>query len=193
LLAARRSFDLSFTWRSIWGSKSLLLEGLVWKVGTGWSINAKTERWVMLDGKYSCPKMIDDNTVDFMVGELIEFETRSWNLARLNSLFEPPSVKGILAIPIALEGNADKLFWTYTKHGFYTVRSGYWLGRMNTFRRNNEGNAEGDQKLWREVWNLNGPPKLRHFLWRADTHDLCTFYPLIFTHIMPSLCFILLI
>ena len=35
VLDVRRGFDPSFTWRSIWGSKSLLLEGLSWRVGSG--------------------------------------------------------------------------------------------------------------------------------------------------------------
>lgn len=37
-LDARRGYNPSFTWRSVWGSKSLLLEGLTWCVGTGMSI-----------------------------------------------------------------------------------------------------------------------------------------------------------
>lgn len=38
-LEARRGFDPSFVWRSIWGGKLLLLEGLKWRVGDGKSIN----------------------------------------------------------------------------------------------------------------------------------------------------------
>lgn len=37
-LEARRGFDPSYSWRSIWGAKSLLLEGLKWRVGNGESI-----------------------------------------------------------------------------------------------------------------------------------------------------------
>ncbi|XP_057533011.1 uncharacterized mitochondrial protein AtMg00310-like [Amaranthus tricolor] len=76
VLAARRGFDPSFTWRSIWGSKSLLQESLGWRVGWGWTINARNDKWLMIDGKFSCPKMLIDNIPDFKVGELIDADAR---------------------------------------------------------------------------------------------------------------------
>ena len=54
-LEARRGFDPSFSWRSIWGAKSLLLEGLVWRVGTGRSIQVKRNKWLVADGKAVSP------------------------------------------------------------------------------------------------------------------------------------------
>lgn len=36
---AYRGHDPSFVWRSIWGAKSLLLDGLKWRVGCGERIN----------------------------------------------------------------------------------------------------------------------------------------------------------
>ena len=35
VLEALRGYDLSFLWRSMWGAKSLLLEGMSWRVGDG--------------------------------------------------------------------------------------------------------------------------------------------------------------
>lgn len=43
---ARRGYDPSYTWRSIWGSKSLLLDGLKWSVGNGLSIGVWDEAWL---------------------------------------------------------------------------------------------------------------------------------------------------
>uniref|UniRef100_A0A803N9D5 Cation efflux protein cytoplasmic domain-containing protein n=1 Tax=Chenopodium quinoa TaxID=63459 RepID=A0A803N9D5_CHEQI len=38
-------FDPSFVWRSVWGAKSLLLEGLKWRVGTGSKISVWSDAW----------------------------------------------------------------------------------------------------------------------------------------------------
>lgn len=35
VLDARRGLNLSYSWRSLWGAKSLLLEGLSWRVEDG--------------------------------------------------------------------------------------------------------------------------------------------------------------
>lgn len=39
VLEARRGYNPSFTWRSMWGAKALLLEGLCWRIGDGWSVD----------------------------------------------------------------------------------------------------------------------------------------------------------
>ena len=44
VLQASRGYDLSCTWRSLWGSKSLLKEGLCWRVGNGSSINVASAK-----------------------------------------------------------------------------------------------------------------------------------------------------
>lgn len=75
-LNARRGFDPSLTWRSIWGAKSLLLEGLAWRVGNGGSIQALSDTWVVHEGKVSQPTLLNANTEDFLVWHLIDHDLR---------------------------------------------------------------------------------------------------------------------
>uniref|UniRef100_A0A803MRA4 Reverse transcriptase domain-containing protein n=1 Tax=Chenopodium quinoa TaxID=63459 RepID=A0A803MRA4_CHEQI len=50
-MEAARGHDPSYSWRSIWGSKSLLLDGLKWRVGNGSSIKVWEDAWI--DGDFA--------------------------------------------------------------------------------------------------------------------------------------------
>lgn len=87
-------------------------------------------------------------------------------------MFDPISVQAILSIPLPRRGGEDILFWGLTKNGVYSVRSGYWLGMLgDRIEARNDASMELD-RVWKTIWNLNGPPKLKHFLWRACKHSL---------------------
>lgn len=45
-IGAFRGGNPSFTWRSIWGAKSLLREGRMWGVGNGSEISAWKDSWI---------------------------------------------------------------------------------------------------------------------------------------------------
>lgn len=54
-LDARRGFDPSYVWFSIWGAKSLLLEGLKWRLGNGEKIGVWDEAWLPGDSSSIVP------------------------------------------------------------------------------------------------------------------------------------------
>lgn len=69
----------------------------------------------------------------------------------------------ILQTHLSLFPAIDKRYWSLTKDGLYSVKSGYWLGILGpqTEAIHNNNN------LWRLIWGLQGPPKLCHFVWQA--------------------------
>ncbi|XP_021736438.1 uncharacterized protein LOC110702987 [Chenopodium quinoa] len=46
ILEACRGYDPSYSWRSLWGSKSLLLDGLRWRVGNGYNVRVWLDNWL---------------------------------------------------------------------------------------------------------------------------------------------------
>ena len=50
VLDGSHGYDPSYTWRSLWGAKSLFKEYLYWRVGNDCSINVRDDQWVVLDG-----------------------------------------------------------------------------------------------------------------------------------------------
>uniref|UniRef100_A0A803N9E7 Reverse transcriptase zinc-binding domain-containing protein n=1 Tax=Chenopodium quinoa TaxID=63459 RepID=A0A803N9E7_CHEQI len=72
------------------------------------------------------------------------------------------------AIPLVDIAVPNSLFWNLTSSGVYYVKSAYWMGLLG--KRN--VNIVINDRVWRGVWNLAGPPKLKQFLWRACTNTL---------------------
>lgn len=59
-------------------------------------------------------------------------------------------------------------------NGLYTVKSGYWLGMLGCVGPDIDPHGLLLRKQWVMVWNIPGPPKLRHFLWRLCKRSLAT-------------------
>ena len=63
----------------------------------------------------------------------------------------------------------DSIVWLQNKNGVYSVRSGYHLARK-VMRKDNEAEssrrAEG-QLIWKTLWKMRVPSKLKVFCWRA--------------------------
>ncbi|KAL2920760.1 hypothetical protein RDABS01_012251, partial [Bienertia sinuspersici] len=90
-----------------------------------------------------------------------------WHGPTLWLLFSEEVCAKILQIPLSLSFTDDCLFWWPAKNGEYSVKSGYWLGRMGRHRVEVDELDEDSKDTWRIVWGLGDPPKLSHFLWQA--------------------------
>ena len=66
-------------------------------------------------------------------------------------------------------GKEDMFIWTYTKHGSYKIKNGYWLIANQEARRQiNRSPLDLQQiKLKRRVWKMATIPKIKMFLWRV--------------------------
>lgn len=124
ILDARREFDPSFSWRSLWGgAKSLLLEGLGWRIGKGNLVCVMKDKWLLHKGSFIAPVLNLASDTDFRVGELIDEVTGSWDVDKLLDLFDQNTFEAILSIPLEQDENADTVLWGLTKSGCYTVKS----------------------------------------------------------------------
>ncbi|KAL6289403.1 hypothetical protein ACE6H2_006913 [Prunus campanulata] len=99
---------------------------------------------------------------------------RCWDKELVGCCFNPQEAKCIFTIPISLWGCPDKKIWHFNSHGAYTVRSGYEVAL--TLRRNGElgRKAEGEtsqgdtqRRIWKSIWGVQVPPKIRTFLWKC--------------------------
>lgn len=65
----------------------------------------------------------------------------------------------------------DLLIWPCTPTRDCSVRSAYQMLETNA-RRVNPGSSSLDEqsKVWKGIWKIKTPNRIRHFIWQA-THD----------------------
>jgi hypothetical protein len=67
------------------------------------------------------------------VHELISPITTTWDEDVLRDIFNRVDVERILQIPINNHGFDDFIAWRGTRHGMYTVKSGYYIQWKHQF------------------------------------------------------------
>ena len=111
-----------------------------------------------------------------MVLAFIDHDLRSWRADLVKSIFLPFEANTILNIPISYNLSEDKLIWVGNRKGVFTVKSAYYVA-LNLVDCTDEGESSfGDpwERLWRRIWHLNIPPKVKFFAWRACLNALPT-------------------
>jgi hypothetical protein len=132
ILKAGPKSGSSFTWQSILAGITTFKRGCVWRVGDGQKINIWSDPWIPTSPnmRIISPR---NGAVYTKVSDLIDPTTGHWDEEMLNTLFCTVDVGRILQIPLNDQGFEDFLAWGFTKHGRYTVRSGYYLQWKHQF------------------------------------------------------------
>ncbi|KAJ8422909.1 hypothetical protein Cgig2_005750 [Carnegiea gigantea] len=99
------------------------------------------------------------------VSELIDVDQGCWQEGLVRELFLPCDMGFILSIPLSNSKPRDKLICHYTNNGQLSVRSAYHLKMTQKFH--NMGSASRvNSQVWKIIWHLNIPPRIRVFSWR---------------------------
>lgn len=113
------------------------------------------------------------NTSITLVSELIDSNTHKWNIDLLTSLFDNSTVQEITNIRLYTtnEGGLkrDKLRWTLTKNGEYSVKSLY-------AKLSNPSNSipVKTKKNWKGLWAMDTSQRIKLFIWKCIQDALPT-------------------
>ena len=139
-----------------------------YQLGNGKDISIWSGAWLP---SISTPRVSNLMGIEFpevRVSSLINAQMQNWDVDLLQALFKPKEVQLIRGISLGDVSTRDRLIWPHTQSGTYTVKSGYNLlskEKENSDPLNN--NLAPSQKVWKIIWSLSVPPKVRNFLWRA--------------------------
>lgn len=111
---------------------------------------------------------MEDATMD----SLINAENRSWDTSMIDGIFTPQEASTIKKISLGCRELEDKIVWAMSNDGRYTCKSGYRFLKEETKWDRQEFNQNQDKDLWKGVWGLLTPNKLRNFIWRACRNTL---------------------
>ena len=164
----------SFIWRSILEGRDLLKQGIRILIGDGNQTNIWTDPWLPTHPSRPPQKRDDAITNLTRVQQLIQDGTNMWNKEIIEDTFVEEDARLIQRLRLRSRPSPDLLGWNYTKHGEYTVKSGYWLCTHLPDQVQDFVPPPGLIEFKKAIWKLNTAPKLRHFLWRIITHSLAT-------------------
>lgn len=101
-----------------------------------------------------------DRTI--VVAQLFLENSREWDGDKVTSIFSEEDAGQIMATRIPTISANDRLAWSRTTNGKYTVKTGYQLWHAQNVGAGTVAQSNG----WKRLWKLDVPHKIRVFLWR---------------------------
>jgi ribonuclease HI len=168
-------------------ARDLITKGSVWRIGTGKDIRIWRDKWLIGSNNQRIISTPPLHTSLSHVEHLIDSDLKSWKTELVKELFLPQEVTTILGIPLSFRNPADSLIWGATKQRIYTVRSGYHL-LLHERNQDEPGTSDTTRmsQLWKTIWSVQIPSKIRHFLWRACHSSLPTRSNLHHRHVLDD-------
>ena len=108
----------------------------------------------------------------YRVCDLFYPGTKIWNMEVLQNSFYPWEAEVIRKIYVSEACNTDCLVWPKSSDGDYSVKSAYRMLATEVINgAPSSSNGEGS-KVWKSIWKIRAPPKIKHFMWRAAKDSL---------------------
>ena len=164
----------SYVWKSILAAQPILKHGCHWRVGNGSAIRVLKDKWIPNHPTNRVLHPPLEEEWEWRVNELIDWTCKAWGRQLIARSFHREDAEAIMRIPLSHGHSVDALFWLYSKNGEYSVKSGYQTARQ--IRSVEEGCGEcsmvrSDGAMWRLLWKLHIPTKIKVFAWCA-LHDI---------------------
>ena len=165
---AHKGRNPSYVWRSILATQPIIMQGMRWQVGNGQSICVWKDKWLPTQPTYqviSPRTLLPENVkADF----LIDAEHGCWIADLVRELFINFEAETILSIPLSISMPLDRLVWSATSNGKFTVKSAYQLAMdMHNAEQERTSEASGQRQLWKSVWSAVVPNRIKNFVQRA--------------------------
>ncbi|KAK7837690.1 hypothetical protein CFP56_020890 [Quercus suber] len=179
----------SYAWKSIIQAKHVMELGSVWRIGDGKSVKIRGDRWLPLNSASKIVSPVVALPPGAMVCDIIDQNEHQWKSELIAQEFLPHEANIIKGIPLSDRNIPDKQVWNASSHGVYTTRSAYKL--LALAERNKVPTCStnrGSSNIWREIWSLQVPYKVRHLIWRAANEALPTLCNLQRRRVVQSAC-----
>lgn len=110
-----------------------------------------------------------------------------WNMNVIRDLFTPTEAEAICSLVVSPLGQPDKLVWTGTTNGCFSVRSSYHLEMSSRAQERGECSSVQERtKVLKHVWKLKTTGVVKNFLWKLCSNALPTKDLLLRRHIVSD-------
>lgn len=166
-------FFSSYTWRSLWEARWIIEKGSRWRIGNGRRVQIWKDRWLLDQNGFRVWSPCKELNHEATVSELIDDELKMWNQDLVRSIFDSFEAEQLVNIPLSNRLPEDQFIWHFTKDGRYTVKTvmvqGQMVGTLKRYVSLINGSSESIFRdlMWKKLWSLHLPPKVKSFAWRA--------------------------
>ena len=166
VLQASVGHNPSYVWRSILAGKDVVIQRSRPQVGCGNMISIGKDPWLPDPNDGFVSSKLNAELVATHVSSLMVPNQRAWDYDFVSNIFNARDKELILQIPLNSHRDNDVWYWLADPRGCYSVRNCYKYLHSIT--------PGPFTSVWRKLWNLNVPSKVKNFVWRATTIVLPT-------------------
>lgn len=155
----------SNTWRGIRKCWHLVVNNLKWLVHDGHDTLFWTDTWLgdqplYLNARNEVPPAMMNRTVRSYVNN-----DGDWDWVALNNFLSTGDCMKLAAVhPPFGTNRKDRIVWKGGKNNFFTVTSANHIAQGD--------NAVPRERVWRQIWQWNGPPRFKTCLWLIANNKL---------------------
>lgn len=150
----------SGSWKNIYKLSKYLKDCQFWIVGNGKKINFWYDKWI---DNFTINDYVSDiplHLKSLKVANIINKNTKSWNLSVIAPYCPDFIIRKIMAIHIPHTRQKDDFRWAFTKQGKFTIKSAYlWLLNKNI-------PIIQPTLPWNCIWKLKICPRIKFFTWQ---------------------------
>jgi len=128
----------SWGWQSLLAGREVILPNIQWSADDETQIKIREDRWLPR-GRLIGPAAREE---PMFVADLLDNNSNRWNVAMLNQFYDASLVQEIQRIPINANFASDRLVWTATTQGIYTIKSGYLSIRKTSLSATSNTNCQ---------------------------------------------------
>ncbi|CAL1361413.1 unnamed protein product [Linum trigynum] len=163
----RKKQESSFTWNSFVKAADLLKQGCAWNISNGKRTKFWNDLWVLqVPLKELATSALPEAAEEARVADFVR-EDGSWRMEMFSGLLPPDVCIKITSVAVDnLSQNEDSLFWAPSADGRFSTKSAYALLAKH--------DQQADDAIWRTIWRLPVPERVRGFCWLAVQGRIAT-------------------
>ncbi|KAK6134597.1 hypothetical protein DH2020_031656 [Rehmannia glutinosa] len=180
----------SWSWRSIFESREVVLMGARKLIRSGRRTNIWHDPWLPRPPDFMVHSHRPTSTDITQVSELIDSHNSCWKEELVHSIFCSTEASLIFSIPIGDCQFDDLWCWHFSRNGKFTVKSVYHLAASSaTLFPHLQLAATSNSSpnpIWKAIWKICAPPRFKFFIWRCVSAAIPTIEFLARHHIISS-------
>lgn len=157
----------SASWRSLVKGKEIIKGSLRWCVGDGSKVGFWKDTWNNDIPLAAIANMNDVNIPSRTVKDVINSDTRQWDLETVDQFISDEVKRQInsIAIPVS-DGRIDTRIWAQGRDGKVSVKEAY------NFLISRKVGTNNTNVNWKFLWGNKCPQKIKFFLWKLCHNKL---------------------